>query len=82
MNNKEGNKDDRIYLTVGGLMRELQEIASRYGSDTPIAVPTTADADYEQAVAPIIMHAKREPVPDDWDLFHVAPNGTPVAVIS
>lgn len=82
MNDKEVKKDDRIYLTVGGLMRELQEIASRYGNDTPIAVPTTADADYEQAVAPIIMHTRREPVPDDWDLFHVEPNGEPVAVIS
>lgn len=80
MNDKE-KKDDRIYLTVGALMRELQEIASRYGGDTPIAVSTVADADYEQAVAPIIMHAEREPVPDDWDLFHVDPNGTPVAVI-
>ena len=73
--------DDRIYLTVGGLMRELQEITSRYGDDTPVAVSTTADADYEQAVAPIVMHAKREPVPDDWDLFHVDPNGNAVAVI-
>lgn len=81
MNSKEGKKDDRIHLTVGGLMRELQEIASRYGSDTPVAVPTTADADYEQAVAPIVMHAEQEPVPDDWDLFHVDPNGAPVAVI-
>ena len=82
MNSTEEKKDDRIYLTVGGLMRELQEIASRYGSDTPIVVLTTADADYEQAVAPFVMHARREPVPDDWDRFHVTPNGTPVAVIS
>ena len=74
--------DDRIYLTVGGLMRELQEIAFRYGNDTPVVTPTTADADYEQAVAPFIMHARREPVPDDWDLFHVHPGGSPVMVIS
>nr|DAR47042.1 MAG TPA: hypothetical protein [Caudoviricetes sp.] len=82
MNNKEKEMDDRIYLTVGGLMRELQEIAARHGDDTPIVTPTTADADYEQAVAPIIMHARREPVPGDWDLFHVEPDGEPVAVIS
>lgn len=72
--------NDRTYLTVDGLMRELQEIADRYGN-TPIVVPSTADADYEQATAPIVMHARREPVPDDWDLFHVEPDGEPVAVI-
>ena len=74
--------DDQINLTVGGLMRALQDIASRYGVDTPIALPSSADADYEQATAPIIMHAKREAVPDDWDLFHVDPAGKAVAVIS
>lgn len=73
--------DDRTDLTVGGLMRELQEIASRYGNDTPVVLPTTADADYEQATAPIILHAKREVAPDDWDLFHVDPTGEAVAVI-
>lgn len=75
-------KDDRVDLTVGGLLRELQEIAFRYGNDTPVAIPTTADADYEQATAPIIMHAKREEVPGDWDFFHVDPTGGAVAVIS
>lgn len=73
--------DDRIYLTVGGLARELQEIAFRYG-DIPVVTITTADADYEQATVPIVMHARREPVPGDWDLFHVAPDGGPVLVIS
>lgn len=75
-------RDDRVDLTVGGLMRELQEIAARYGSDTPIVIPTMADADYEQATAPIIMHATREEVPDDWDLYSVNPLGVAVAVIS
>lgn len=74
--------DDRTDLTVGGLMRELQEIAYRYGNDTPVVLPTTADADYEQATAPIVMHAKREAGPDDWDLFHVDPTGEAMAVIS
>lgn len=74
--------DDRIYLTVGGLMRELQEVAHRYGNDTPVVIHTQADADYEQATAPIVMHARREPVPDDWDLFSITPDGEPVAVIS
>ena len=74
--------DDRVNLTVGGLMRELQDIAFRYGNDTPIVIPTLADADYEQATAPIVMHALREAVPGDWDLFHVVPDGDAVAVIS
>lgn len=73
--------NDRIYLTVNGLMRELQEIADRYGN-IPVVTPTAADADYEQATVPFVMHAKREVVPDDWDLFHVAPTGEAVAVIS
>jgi hypothetical protein len=83
MNNKEKKMDDRTYLTVGGLMRELQEVTCRYGGDTPVVIATTADAaDYEQATAPIVMHARREPVPGDWDLFHVDPAGEAVAVIS
>ena len=74
--------NDQINLTVGGLMRALQDIAFRYGVDTPIVLPSSADADYEQATAPIIMHAKRDAVRDDWDLFHVDPAGNAVAVIS
>lgn len=68
-------------LTVSGLMRELQEIALRYGN-IPVVTPTTADADYEQAAVPVVMHARRQVAHDDWDLFHVAPDGEPVMVIS
>nr|DAV43175.1 MAG TPA: dUTPase [Caudoviricetes sp.] len=82
MNRKTGRMNDRIDLTVGILMRELQEIAFRYGNDTPVVLPTTADADYEQSTTPIVTHARREPVPDDWDLFHIDPTGEAVAVIS
>lgn len=74
--------DDQINLTVGGLMRSLQDIANRYGNDTPIAIPTLADADYEQATAPIIMHAKIGDTTDDWPLFKVDPAGEAIAVIS
>lgn len=74
--------DDQVYLTVGGLLRSLQDIAVRYGNDTPVVIPTLADADYEQATVPIVMHGRREPVDGDWDLFHVAPSGEPMAVIS
>lgn len=81
MNDKEKSTDNRTYLTIGGLMRELLEIAFRYG-DIPVVIATTADADYEQATAPVIMHTKREVVAGDWDLFHIDPDGGPVAVIS
>lgn len=81
MNSKAGKTDDRIYLTVRGLARELQEIADRYGN-IPVVTSTTADADYEQATVPIVMHARREVVPGDWDLFNVVPTGEPVMVIS
>lgn len=73
--------NDQINLTVGALLHALQDVANRYGNDTPVVVATLADADYEQGTAPIVMHARREPVPDDWDLFHVDPNGEAVAVI-
>lgn len=74
--------NDRARLTVDGLMRELREIALRHGGDIPVVIPTTADADYEQSTAPIVMHAEREAVPGDWDLFHIDPTGEAVAVIS
>lgn len=73
--------DDRINLTVDGLMRELREIADRYGN-IPVVIHTPSDADYEQATAPIVMHGKREPMINDWDLFYVDPAGEPMAVIS
>lgn len=69
-------------LTVGQLMGQLQDVAFRYGNDTPVVIPTMADADYEQATNPIVVHARREPVPDDWDLFHIDPAGEAVAVLS
>lgn len=81
-NNRERYMNNQVHLTVGGLMHALQEIAFRYGNDTPVVIPTSADADYEQATAPIVMHAERETVPDDWDLFHINPTGGAVAVIS
>ena len=74
--------DDQINLTVGGLLRSLQDIALRYGNDTPIAVSTLADADYEQATVPFVMHAKPEDTTDEWALFRVDPNGEAIVVIS
>ena len=69
-------------LTVGDLLSELQRIAFRYGTDIPVAIPAVSDADYEQATVPIVMHARRERKPDDWDLFHIDPIGEVVVGIS
>ena len=68
-------------VTVGVLRRQLQEIASQYGDDTPVVTFTGTDADYEQVTVPFVLHAERESVPDDWDLFHVAATGEAVVVI-
>lgn len=73
---------DASQLTVGRLLRSLQNIAFRYGNYTPVVIPTTMDADYEQATLPFIMHANREVIPNDWDLFHVDPAGEAAVVIS
>lgn len=81
MSDKEKKMNNRIYLTVDGLMRELQEIASQHGN-IPVVVPASANADYEQATVPIVTRGRREVMYDDWDLFHVDPNGESVVVIS
>lgn len=77
-----GKPDGVVQLTVGRLLRDLQDVAFRYGNDTPIVIPTTADADYEQAAPITVLHADRHPVRDDWDLFTANPAGEAVAVIS
>lgn len=69
-------------LTVGQLLRDLQDVAFRYGNDTPVVVPTIADADYEQAAPVSVLHARRKPLAGDWDLFDGDPIGEAVAVIS
>ena len=74
--------DDQIDLTVGGLLRSLQDIASRYGNDTPVVVPALADADYEQATTPFVRLASPDDQGGDWALFKANPAGNAVVVIS
>ena len=81
MNDKE-KADDTTYLTVSDLVRELQYVAARYGADIPVVIPTEEDTDYEQATVTVVMHARRETRPDDWDLFHVDPIGEIVVEVS
>ena len=81
VNSGDKNTDEHTYLTVRGLMSELQEIARRCGN-IPVVVHATEASHYEQATVPFVMHGRRELMPDDWDLFHVSPDGEPVVVIS
>ena len=74
--------NDQINLTVGGLLRVLQDIANRHGNDTPIVLPSLEDADYEQATNPFVMHAKLDDTTDDWPLFKIDPDGEAIVVIS
>lgn len=74
--------NDQINLTVGGLLRALQDIVTRYGNDTPVVMPTLADADYEQATFPFVMRADPGGETDGLTLFNVAPTGEAVVVIS
>lgn len=76
------NDDAVTQLTVGRLLRDLQDIAFRYGNDTPVVIPTMVDADYEQAAPVTVLHADRKAIKGDWDLFTINPAGEAVAVIS
>lgn len=72
----------QVNLTVGGLMRALQDIADRYGNDAPVVVPSVLDADYEQATVPFVLRAKADDTSGDWPLFEVDPTGEAIVVIS
>lgn len=74
--------NDQVNLTVGGLLRALQDIANRCGYDAPVVLPSLEEADYEQATGPFIMHAKVDDTTYDWPLFKVDPTGEAIVVIS
>lgn len=79
---KENNVNDQVDLTVGGLLRALQDIANRCGNDTPVVLPSLMDADYEQATGPTVLHAKADDTTCDWPLYKADPTGETVVVIS
>ena len=68
-------------LTIGRLMGQLRDAASRYGSDTPVAV-LAGGADYEQAASLSVVDATKTGRVGGWDQYQADPAGTPVAVIS
>lgn len=68
-------------LTVGRLMGQLQDAASRYGNDIPVAVPA-GGADYEQAAALSVVAATKTGSVGGWDQYQADADGTATAVIS
>lgn len=68
-------------LTIGRLMGQLQEVAFRYGNDTPVAV-LAGGVDYEQAGALSVVAATKTGSVGGWDQYQAAPDGEAVAVIS
>ena len=70
------------HLTIGQLMKQLQDAASRYGNDTPVAVLADGGLDYERADSLTIINAVKTGRRAGWDQYRTDRNGTPMAVIS
>lgn len=69
-------------LTIGALVRRLQDAASQYGNDTPVAVLAGGGVDYEQAAALSVVNAVKTGCVGGWDQYRADADGAPTAVIS
>lgn len=69
-------------LTVGSLMKQLQDAAFRHGNDTPIAVIAGGGIGYEQADGLLIVNTVKTGHAGGWDQYRADTDGTPMAVIS
>lgn len=69
-------------LTIGRLMEQLQDAASRLGNDTPVAVIAGGGIDYEQADGLLIVNTVKTGHAGGWDQYRADTDGTPMAVIS
>lgn len=69
-------------LTIGQLMKQLQDASFRYGNDTPVAVVAGGGLDYEQADALSIINTVKTGRVGGWDQYRADVDGTPMAVIS
>lgn len=70
------------HLTIGRLMHQLQDAASRYGNDTPVAVIADGGIGYERGDTLSIIDVIKTGRHGVWDQYQADSNGTPVAVIS
>lgn len=77
-----GDDQNINHLTIGQLMRQLQDAASHYGNDTPIAVIADGGIGYEQGDALSIINVIKTGRHGAWHWSQADSNGTPVAVIS
>lgn len=69
-------------LTIGRLMRQLQDAASRYGNDTPVAVTAGGGIGYEQADGLLMVNTVKTGCAGGWDQYRADTEGAPMAVIS
>lgn len=69
-------------LTIGRLMGQLQDAASRYGNDTPIAVIAGGGIGYEQADGLLVVNTVKTGHAGGWDQYSADTDGSPMAVIS
>lgn len=73
---------DTNHLTIGQLMRQLQDAAARYGNDTPVAVIADGGVGYERGDSLSIINTIKTGRRGGWDQYQADRNGTPMAVIS
>ena len=69
-------------LTVGRLMKQLQDAAFRYGNDTPVAVIAGGGIGYEQGDGLLVVNTVKTGHTGGWDQYRADSDGTPMAVIS
>lgn len=69
-------------LTIGRLMGQLQDVAFRFGNDTPVAVIAGGGIGYEQADGLAVIRTIKTGHAGGWDQYQADATGTPMAVIS
>lgn len=69
-------------LTIGRLMGQLQDAASRYGNDTPVAVIAGGGIGFKQGDSLLVVNTVKTGHAHGWDEYRADTDGTPMAVIS
>lgn len=77
-----GDDQTTNHLTIGRLMQQLQDAASRYGNDIPVAVIADGGIGYERGDALTIINTIKTGRRGVWDQHQADSSGTPTAVIS
>ena len=69
-------------LTIERLIGQLQDAASQYGRDTPVAVIAGGGIGYEQADGLLVVNTVKTGRSGGWDQYRADTAGSPMAVIS